>query len=221
MALDRDAYHRRSIRLPTHNYASPGAYFITIVTRDRECLFGDVTNGAVVLNPAGDVVAREWQRSAEVRKEISLDSFVVMPNHLHAIVHLRAVGAHGRAPLRTPRRDDVPFRPPRSLGALVAGFKSSATKAVNILRDTPGVPVWQRNYFERTIRNQAELARIRQYIRDNPANWHADPENPSVAASVAHTSVEGGSRAATTDGTSLTHNKAARLATGRPSSADR
>jgi REP element-mobilizing transposase RayT len=68
----------------------------------------------------------------------------------------------------------------------VAGFKSSATKAVNILRGTPGVPLWQRNYYERVIRDAAELARIRQYIRDNPANWQTDPENPRVAVTQTH-----------------------------------
>ena len=68
----------------------------------------------------------------------------------------------------------------------MAGFKSSATKAINHLRDTPGVPVWQRNYYERIIRNTADLARIRQYIADNPANWDTDPENPRVAAKQAH-----------------------------------
>lgn len=128
MPFHGDAHQRRSIRLPAHNYASPGAYFVTIVIRDRECLLGDVVNGEVLRNPCGDIVAREWARTAAIRSEVRLDSFVVMPNHLHAVVYLRGVGAHGRAPLRTPRIDDPPSRKPRSLGALVAGFKSSATK---------------------------------------------------------------------------------------------
>lgn len=182
MPFDRDAHHRRSIRLPGHDYASTGAYFVTIVTKERECLFGDVVHGEARLNSFGDVIARESARSAEIRKEISLDSFVVMPNHMHAIVHIRSVGAHDRAPLRTPRPGDLPLRRPRSLGALIAGFKSSATKTINLMRDAPGVPIWQRNYYERVIRNADDLARICQYIKDNPANWQADPENPLVAA---------------------------------------
>jgi len=189
MPFNQDVHHRRSIRLPGHDYSSDGAYFVTIVTRERELLFGDVIAGEMRLNPYGMVVVREWTRSAEIRKELSLDSFVVMPNHLHAIVHIRGVGAHGRAPLRTPRPADSPSRKPQSLGSLVAGFKASATKAINLLHDTPGVPVWQRNYYERVIRDQIELARIRQYIADNPANWQSDPENPAVAAPAPHADV--------------------------------
>jgi putative transposase len=182
MRFNQDVHHRRSIRLPDHDYASSGAYFITMVTKDRDCLFGEVFDGEIRLSAFGEVVAREWSRSPEIREELSLDSFVVMPNHLHAIVHIRTVGAHGRAPLRT-SGDGLPSRPERLLGSLVAGFKAAATKTINQIRETPGVPVWQRNYYERIIRSEAELARIRQYIRDNPANWDADPENPSIAKS--------------------------------------
>jgi REP element-mobilizing transposase RayT len=180
MRFDQDLHRRRSIRLPGHDYASSGAYFITMVTKDRECLFGGVSAGEIRLSEFGDIVVREWLRSAEIRKELSLDAFVVMPNHLHAIAHIRRVGAHGRAPLRT-SSDGVRVRPERSVGSLVAGFKAAATKAINQSRTTPGVPVWQRNYYERIIRNEAELARIRQYIWENPATWLADPENPAVA----------------------------------------
>jgi REP element-mobilizing transposase RayT len=182
MPYNRDVHHRRSIRLPAYDYASTGAYFITIVTKNRECLFGDVVAGKLRHNPIGDIVSAEWARTGVIRAEVNLDVFVVMPNHIHAVVHLRAVGAHGRAPLRTVEASDPPYRAPRSLGSLVAGFKSAATSAVNRQRGTPGAPVWQRNYHERVIRSPAELIGIRRYIVDNPENWADDSENPIVVA---------------------------------------
>ena len=116
------------------------------------------------------------ERSAEIRPGVKLDVFQVMPNHLHGIVIFDDtsaeeifVGAHSRAPS---------FRQPRSLGSLIGGFKSAATKRTNQLRGTPGVPVWQRNYYERVIRNDHELQAIRQYIKENPAKWAEDSENP-------------------------------------------
>ena len=83
---------RRSIRLPNYDYASPGVYFVTICSYKRECLFGDVSSGALAPTEFGQFVADEWARSADIRDELSLGDFVVMPNHLHGIVRL-GVGA--------------------------------------------------------------------------------------------------------------------------------
>lgn len=88
MRDDTDRHHRRSIRLQGYNYAGPGAYFVTICTHDRKCLFGEITNGEIRLNPFGNVVVEEWIRTEKVRKNIELDSFVVMPNHFHGIIEL-------------------------------------------------------------------------------------------------------------------------------------
>jgi putative transposase len=120
-----DLQHRRSIRLQGYDYAQAGAYFVTICTFQRQSLFGDVIGGEVRLNEYGQIVAAEWSRTSLIRREVALDTYVVMPNHLHAIVVLtNAVGAHGRAPLHS----TTPHRPPKSLGALIAGFKSAVTK---------------------------------------------------------------------------------------------
>jgi len=173
------------IRLPGYDYTSQGSYFLTLVTFGREPLFGEIGNGEMTLGPLGSILADEWRKSAVIRREIHLDEFVAMPNHLHAIVHIRDVGAHGRAPLRPDTGTHAPVRPPRSIGSLIAGFKSAATKRINEHRGAPGLQAWQRNYYDRIIRNEAELARIRQYIIDNPAHWDADPENPVVATSPA------------------------------------
>jgi REP element-mobilizing transposase RayT len=184
MTHNQPRYHRRSIRLPTYDYAQAGAYFVTMVTHQRQCLFGEIVGGQMRLAAYGQVVSEQWLRSALVRGEIELDAFIVMPNHIHGIVIMRvqpmAVGAHGRAPLPS----SLPYRPPRSLGSLVAGFKSAATKRINEIRGTLGVSVWQRNYYERVIRNGEELNRVRQYIIDNPAHWEQDRENPNNVGAV-------------------------------------
>ncbi len=106
MKYDPDRHHRRSVRLKGYDYAQPGAYFITICTQNRECLFGEIVDGEMHLNEFGEIVRAEWFRSAEIRAEIELhpNEFVVMPNHVHGIVWIvsdddeYSVGAHGRAP---------------------------------------------------------------------------------------------------------------------------
>lgn len=172
-----DRQNRRSLRLPDYDYRQVGAYFVTICAWGRECLFGDIVDGEMRLNELGRIADEEWRRTADIRDEIEMDAYVVMPNHLHGIVIITSrpdpfpsVGAHGRAPLQ---------RPPKSLGSFIAGFKSSVTKRINLHRDNPGAPVWQRNYYERVIRDPDELTRIRQYIADNPALWAEDDENPA------------------------------------------
>jgi len=174
--FDPKIHHRRSIRLKGYDYSQAGAYFVTIVAYQRECLFGEVGDGEIVLNDYGLIVQKEWERSEEIRNEVELGIYVVMPNHLHGIVILKndtVVGATGRSPLQQPRGPE-----PKSLGALMAGFKSSVTKQINIIRDTPGHPVWQRNYYESIIRNEREMDRLHRYIEFNPSQWMDDNENP-------------------------------------------
>ena len=178
MKYNRDIHHRRSVRLREYDYSRPGMYFITICTQNKECLFGDVVDGEMVLNEHGRIARDEWVRAGGLRAEIELGQFVVMPNHLHGIVIIRrnAVGATGRSPLQTRRGPQ-----PKSLGAFVAGFKPAVTRRINKLNDSPGVSVWQRNYYEHVVRDENELARIREYIANNPAKWEFDRENPMVS----------------------------------------
>ncbi|MEW6568022.1 MAG: transposase [Chloroflexota bacterium] len=171
--------HRRSMRLKDYDYAQSGAYFVTICARQRECLFGEIAEGTMRLNNLGRIVEEEWLRSGFIRQEIELDEFVIMPNHLHGIVVITSVspvGATGRSPLLH-RAASGPA--PRSLGSFIAGFKAAATARINATRRTPGGPVWQRNYYEHVIRDDADLLRIRQYILDNPTAWDMDEENPN------------------------------------------
>ncbi len=183
MKFDPGKGYRRSIRLKGYDYSQAGAYFVTVCTQDRECLFGEVTDGSMQLNEYGRIMCEEWLRSAGIRREIELDEYVVMPNHVHAII---AIIDHGRGDRPVaPTRENTQFhrvtRPrPKSISALLGGFKSAVTKRINQARGTLGLPVWQRNYYEHIIRSESELARIRQYIANNPAQWALDRENPAV-----------------------------------------
>ena len=186
MSFDRHKHHRRSIRLPGYDYSWPGAYFVTICTYGSDCLFGAVAGGRVRLSECGCAARDEWLRSASVRVGIILDAFVIMPNHLHGIIVLtpesqsnvsdvgaHAVGAHSCAPLQ-PRQQPRLQRRPRSLSSFIACYKATATRRINQLRGTPGARVWQRNYYERVVRDDDELARARGYILQNPARWAED-----------------------------------------------
>jgi len=181
MSYDPFKHHRRSVRLQGFDYSKPGAYFVTIDTHRHLSLFGEIADGVVRLNEWGKIARAEWIRTASIRHEITLDEFIVMPNHFHAIVNIMEcgnglVGATGRSPLRP----GMPHGPAnKSLASLIAGYKSAVTARVNQLRGTPGALVWQRNYHEHIIRDMDELSRIRKYIRDNPAQWDFDTENRS------------------------------------------
>ncbi len=187
MAYDPERHHRRSIRLKGYDYAQPGAYFITVCTQDRVCLFGDVVAGEMRLNEAGRMVSVEWDTLPTRFPTVQLDEFVIMPNHIHGIIGLcdAPVGA-GLVPApNCPGPDRAPTRGAPTLGGVVGAFKSLTT--VSYTRGVtqsgwspfPG-RLWQRNYYEHIIRDEESLNHIRQYILDNPARWALDRENPAA-----------------------------------------
>ena len=174
-----ERHHRRSIRLQGYDYSSAGAYFVTVCAKNRECLFGEIVDGEVRLNSIGQIVDDEWRLSATLRDEIVLDTWVVMPNHVHGIVAIDT-SLGGDRPV-APTTNDVASGPrSRSVGAFIAGFKSATTKRINEMRRTFRRPVWQRNYYEHVVRAEDSLERIRFYLADNPARWEFDRENPAV-----------------------------------------
>jgi len=169
MRYDPEKHHRRSIRLRSYNYAAAGTYFVTICSQDRGCVFGEIIDGAMHINQWGLVVDACWNGLPSHYGNVRLDAFVVMPNHIHGII------------LIAPRTDvDVGARhaSPLHLGTVIGSFKSAAARQINILRDAPGCPVWQRNYYEHIIRGEKVLHAIRRYVEDNPTQWAFDPENP-------------------------------------------
>ena len=172
--FDPKIHHRRSIRLKGYDYTSAGAYFITIVTYRRECLFGEIVDGKMGLNENGKIVKYAWKDLVNHYPNIELGTFCIVPNHVHGIIILidTTVGAGLRpAPTQTAKQHGLP--------EIVRAFKSFSARRVNEHLKSPGVPLWQRNYYEHIIRNDDEHNHIHLYIESNPANWMDDEENPS------------------------------------------
>src|SRR3989338_6711686 len=166
---------RKALRLKCYDYAAVGAYFVTVCVHQRECLFGGIIDGKIHLNQYGEIVKRQWLQTGEIRSNIKLDEFMIMSNHFHAVFYIIPVGAYGHTPLQS----RTFHSPSKSVGAVVRGFKSVVTVQINKLRKTPFMPVWQRNYYDHVIRNDADLNRVRQYIETNPSQWADDAENPA------------------------------------------
>jgi REP element-mobilizing transposase RayT len=193
---DPKRHHRRSIRLRGYDYRQAGAYFTTFCTYQKELLFED----PVLCR----VVETQWQRIPRHFPHVRLDAWVVMPNHVHGIVVItddprrgeasRATDSHAEPVPEQMRRSfdemasgDASPLPSRasgvaagSLGAIIGNFKSVTARRINRLRRTPGLPVWQRNYYEHVVRNERALQAIRQYIADNPDRWAWDTYNPAA-----------------------------------------
>ena len=188
MKYDPDRHHRQSIRLRGYDYTQAGAYFVTIVVSDRECLFGDISDDEMRLNNYGRVVAAEWQKIPARFPHVTTDVSIVMPNHMHGIIVINGKGEASANNIPSSclsgNEGFAPARPTGttsgSLGAIVQNFKSTSTRQINVLRHAPGLPLWQRNYYERVIRDERELNRIREYILNNPLKWALDAENPIV-----------------------------------------
>jgi len=157
--------HRRSIRLPAHDYRTPGAYFVTIVSAQRECVFDDPVLRALV--------ERLWLAIPHHCSAVRLEAWVLMPNHLHGVICITDPLDRALQPLHGARLAAG------SLGAIIGTFKSVTTRRINRIRRTPALPVWQRNYYERVVRDEPELDRIRAYIAANPLRWALDRENPN------------------------------------------
>ena len=287
MIYDPDRHHRRSIRLRGYDYSQPGAYFITVCTHDRACMFGEVVDGEMQLNEYGQIVRDAWDDLPNHYAGVTLDAFVIMPNHVHGIIVLtgspaRADGvtlgatfetvsmgmatgsmavdsAAGTDSVRTDTAagadvanagvagagmvvvgagfKPAPTTPPTIIAApadaapapttpptiaaapadaapapttpptiiaapadaapasasagnpmpdharpvplseVVRAFKTFSARRINKRRNTQGVPVWQRNYYEHIVRDEKSLNRIREYIANNPLRWTMDREN--------------------------------------------
>lgn len=193
MQYDPKQHHRRSIRLSGYDYSQNGAYFVTLCTYNRECLFGEIVNGAMCLNNAGKMMCDWWLKIPNKFPTVELDEFVIMLNHIHGIIQIvendnvlvgadpcvrpdikcvcpdmhgeyeNAQGAHTGAPLHS----------------IVQWFKTMTTNEY-IRRVKSGefpsfeTSVWQRNYYEHIIRNETALQNIQEYIQTNPKNWQDD-----------------------------------------------
>lgn len=208
---DSGIHHRRSIRLQRYDYTQAGAYFITICTQNRECLFGDImTVGATprgcpvaVLNDAGRMIQAIWDEIPMHYTGTAIDEFVVMPNHIHGIVVIVGATPCGCPNASAHGNGEIPDGPtpknrqkggqaqgpaptdrmgPLSLGDAVHRFKTMTTKRyADGVKQSGWQPfegrLWQRNYWEHVVRDEMELNRIREYIRNNPGRWDEDRLN--------------------------------------------
>ncbi|MBE9183098.1 transposase [Oculatella sp. LEGE 06141] len=184
-----DKHHRRSIRLKGYDYTAAGAYFITICTHQRECLFGVIEDGEMRLNLFGKMARSGWVNLPQHFRSVKLDQFVVMPNHIHGIIWLGGKDCRGEAFASTSFNSGInlganasPLREdgtqPGSIGAIVQNFKSVSTRRINQIRKTAGIPIWQRNYHEHIIRGDRALQNIQEYIQHNSLSWQQDPLHP-------------------------------------------
>ena len=179
--FDPQRHHRRSIRLKGYDYSQAGAYFVTLVARQREMLFGDVVNEEMIVSEFGKIVSEKWEWLETQYPYIELGAWIVMPNHFHGIL---VIHEHGRGGSRSAPTGDLQIARPtptkrKLLGGLIGAFKTVSTKHINLLRQTEGQVVWQRNYYEHIIRDDRETDRIHRYIESNPSMWAEDDENPN------------------------------------------
>jgi len=205
---DPEIHHRRSIRLKGYDYSQHGAYFITVCTYQRDCLFGEILapgtpRAEMVQNESGRLVQYTWDDLPNHIAGIELGPFVVMPNHIHGLISIDSVGAGSKpapgpnpAPAisgadipgaglertRTGRLADLsgaglepaPTNRSAGLAEIVRQLKTFSARRINQARNTPGAPVWQRNYWEHIVRNEESAEKIAAYILGNPALWQED-----------------------------------------------
>lgn len=157
---------RRSIRLQGYDYSQAGAYFITICTNNKECLLGDIINGEFQISQLGRIVQQCWEDIPLHFPHIELDAFVIMPNHIHGIAVIINSSDPKTERYSQPTSGTIP--------TMVRSFKSAATKSINLLRQTPGNKLWQRNYWEHVVRNESQMTWIQEYIINNPTQWELD-----------------------------------------------
>ena len=196
--LAAGATSRRSIRLGGYDYSYPGAYFVTVCAARRGLLFGWISDGRVVENANARIVRDCWSDLPNHYPHVSLDVFVVMPDHIHGIVVLldtfevgdvrkddtragyEGAGLKGRAGLKPAPTDGGAFVDAgvrHGLLEIVRALKTYSARRINATRGTPGASVWQRGYYERIIRDERELDLTRKYITSNPRNWRTDREH--------------------------------------------
>lgn len=179
-----ETFHRRTIRLKDFDYSQSGAYFVTICTKNRQCIFGKIQEGKMQLSASGRVAAAQWQQLPDRFPALELGEWIVMPNHIHGILVISGRGeASQDNNLTSPDlfiKDASPLRPigtaPGSVGAIIQVFKSITSRKISAQIEKMKGSVWQRNYYEHVIRNERELMAISDYILTNPRNWEKDTE---------------------------------------------
>ncbi|MCR4299869.1 MAG: transposase [Gallionella sp.] len=188
-------HHRRSIRLQDYDYSQAGAYFVTICVQGKECLFGAIENGAMMSNEAGRMMEKIWNGLTVFYPGVAAGTFVVMPNHIHGIIHFVGAGPracpvlHAGQPRVGANGQPQGVAPTAlSLGDVVHRFESmTARRYADGVNQHGWQPfcgrLWQRNYYEHIIRNEDDYRGIAEYIGDNPRRWEEDTLHPDAMPS--------------------------------------
>ena len=200
---DPNIHQRRSIRLKGYDYSQAGLYFITICCQDRIYRFGNVVNGEMILNEYGQIAYDEWLKTPEVRPNVQLGEFIIMPNHIHGIIQLLGRGeSHSpvnKGEFNSPQPNKGEFNSPQpktdeSNSPQPKSDESNSPQRLRSPSQTIGAIIrgykssvtrqlglmglegklWQRNYYEHIIRNEQSHQRISNYIINNPAKWTDD-----------------------------------------------
>jgi REP element-mobilizing transposase RayT len=180
--LFKGKYCIETTRLKNWDYSWNGWYFVTICTQNRDHTFGEIINGKLQNTVQSQICMACWFDLPNHYQNCVLDAFVIMPNHVHGII--RSINNHhmmgvamvdtGFKPVSTaPGPDPTPIKQ-HALSEIVRAFKTFTARKINIYQKTQGTPLWQTRFYDRIIRNEQELNRIRQYIKNNPAKWESD-----------------------------------------------
>jgi REP element-mobilizing transposase RayT len=167
--LYKNKYRIASTRLKFYDYSKPGAYFVTICTKNRAPVFGFIKDHYVALSWAGCIVHRCWRDLPNHYPNCILDEFIVMPDHIHGIIILTD-GSHDPVETGFKPVSTKPTKPNKqhSLSEIIRGFKTFSAKKINDYQKTTGQSLWQTRFYEHVIREDAKMDRIRNYIAYNP-----------------------------------------------------
>lgn len=154
------------MRLKNYNYSKTGYYFVTICANNRKYIFGDIEDDKMILNLYGKIIKNTWLEIPKHLRNVELDAYVVMPNHIHGIIIINSPVGYGHA--RTVKTNN-------NLSNIIGSFKSAATRKINQLSSIHFK--WQRFFYDHIIRTEKSLNNIREYITNNPTTWNNDENN--------------------------------------------
>jgi putative transposase len=163
---------RKQNRLKDYDYSRNGCYFVTICTNNRKEIFGIIANNQIILNKYGDIARNSWLDLPNHHKNIKLDEFVVMPNHIHGILIIDNPVANG------PARSSTKYPKSDNLSVVIGSYKSAVSKQINQLNNIKFK--WQKSFYDHIIRTDKSLNIIRKYIINNPAKWDRDENNIKI-----------------------------------------
>ena len=159
--------NKNSFRKPEHDYRLPGYYLITINTYLKQPFFGEIKEHGIFLSSIGEITLKTWHQIPDHEPTMELDEFILMPDHLHGIIHIMG---NAYDVLEIPEK--LSFQPEsHSLSIIIRNYKAAVTRITNRTIKNPPAQIWQRSFHDRIIHNKQGLEIARWYIRNNIAEW--------------------------------------------------